>query len=80
MDGVHAYEYNALGRMTVIPVSGRNIPVPEVFRIQGYPTCEAHGFIHSTIGHSVGKLAAFLDGTETGQLMGVTVGCLPGQM
>jgi phenylpropionate dioxygenase-like ring-hydroxylating dioxygenase large terminal subunit len=31
--------------VTVVLATGRNTPVPEVFRIQSYPTYEAHGFI-----------------------------------
>jgi phenylpropionate dioxygenase-like ring-hydroxylating dioxygenase large terminal subunit len=41
----HGLEYDASGRVTVIPANGKNTPVPENFRAVGYPTHEAHGFI-----------------------------------
>jgi len=41
----HGFEYDASGRVTVIPANGKKAPVPEVFRVHSYPTYEAHGFI-----------------------------------
>lgn len=41
----HGFEYDSSGRVTRIPANGRNAPVPERFRVHGYPTYEAHGFI-----------------------------------
>ena len=41
----HGFEYDATGRVVRIPANGRNTPVPEAFRVQRYPTHEAHGFI-----------------------------------
>jgi phenylpropionate dioxygenase-like ring-hydroxylating dioxygenase large terminal subunit len=41
----HGFEYDASGRITVIPANGKNAPVPEVFRVHSYPTYEAHGLI-----------------------------------
>jgi phenylpropionate dioxygenase-like ring-hydroxylating dioxygenase large terminal subunit len=41
----HGFEYDAQGRVTLIPANGRNTPVPERFRVHQYPTYEAHGFI-----------------------------------
>ncbi len=41
----HGFEYDAAGRVICIPANGKHIPVPARFRVQGYPTHEAHGFI-----------------------------------
>ena len=41
----HGFEYDPSGRVAVIPANGRQAPVPERFRVQRYPTYEAHGFI-----------------------------------
>jgi phenylpropionate dioxygenase-like ring-hydroxylating dioxygenase large terminal subunit len=41
----HGLEYDASGRVTRIPASGRNTPVPDRFGVHGYPTYEAQGFI-----------------------------------
>jgi len=41
----HGFEYDASGRVQLIPANGRNVPVPERFRVHNYPTYEAHDFI-----------------------------------
>jgi phenylpropionate dioxygenase-like ring-hydroxylating dioxygenase large terminal subunit len=41
----HGFEYDTSGRVTVIPANGRNTPVPKAFKVNGYPTHEASGFI-----------------------------------
>ncbi|MBN1955930.1 MAG: aromatic ring-hydroxylating dioxygenase subunit alpha [Anaerolineae bacterium] len=41
----HGFEYDVSGVVTRIPANGKNTPVPERFRVHGYPTHEAHGFI-----------------------------------
>lgn len=41
----HGFEYDASGRVTKIPANGENEPVPNRFRVQAYPTHEAHGFV-----------------------------------
>lgn len=41
----HGFEYDASGKVTYIPANGRNVSVPERFRVRGYPTHEEHGFI-----------------------------------
>jgi phenylpropionate dioxygenase-like ring-hydroxylating dioxygenase large terminal subunit len=41
----HGFEYDASGRVQLIPANGRNAPVPERFQIHSYPTYEAHDFI-----------------------------------
>jgi phenylpropionate dioxygenase-like ring-hydroxylating dioxygenase large terminal subunit len=41
----HGFEYDATGRVTVVPANGKNQPVPKRFRVTAYPTHEAHGFI-----------------------------------
>jgi phenylpropionate dioxygenase-like ring-hydroxylating dioxygenase large terminal subunit len=41
----HGFEYDASGRVQLIPANGRNAPVPERFRVHNYPTYEAHDFI-----------------------------------
>ena len=41
----HGLEYDASGRVTVIPANGNKTPVADRFKVAGYPTHEAHGFI-----------------------------------
>ncbi|MGC8838468.1 MAG: Rieske 2Fe-2S domain-containing protein [Anaerolineae bacterium] len=41
----HGFEYDGSGRVRVIPANSRKSPVPEQFRVQAYPTHEAHDFI-----------------------------------
>ena len=41
----HGFEYDASGRITVIPANGMQAPVPRAFKAQSYPTYEAHDFI-----------------------------------
>jgi len=41
----HGFEYDASGRVTLIPANGKNTPVPKGFRVHSYPTYETHGFI-----------------------------------
>ena len=41
----HGFEYDLSGRVTRIPANGKNAPVPERFRVNAYPTHEAHGFV-----------------------------------
>ncbi|MGQ9586279.1 MAG: Rieske 2Fe-2S domain-containing protein [Anaerolineae bacterium] len=41
----HGFEYDARGRVQVIPANGRASPVPEQFRVRAYTTYEAHGFV-----------------------------------
>jgi len=41
----HGFEYDATGRVTVIPANGRGASVPERFHVQGYPTHEREGLI-----------------------------------
>jgi phenylpropionate dioxygenase-like ring-hydroxylating dioxygenase large terminal subunit len=41
----HGFEYDPSGKITKIPANGKNAPIPERFRVQQYPTHEAHGFI-----------------------------------
>jgi phenylpropionate dioxygenase-like ring-hydroxylating dioxygenase large terminal subunit len=41
----HGFEYDAKGRVRKIPANGQHAPVPDRFRVQGYPTHEAHGFV-----------------------------------
>jgi len=41
----HGFEYDSSGRVTLIPASGRQTPVPRGFVGQSYPTHEAHGWI-----------------------------------
>jgi len=42
----HGFEYDTLGRVTLIPANGKSTPVPERFKVHGYLTYEDHGFIH----------------------------------
>ena len=53
----HGFEYDASGRCTVIPANGRSAPVPKVFKVQTYPTHEAHGFIFIYWGQPEGGVA-----------------------
>ena len=41
----HGFEYDPSGRVRVIPANGRQSPVPERFRVRGYPTHEREGLI-----------------------------------
>lgn len=41
----HGFEYDASGKIQVIPANGKNTPVPERFKVHSYPTYEAHGYI-----------------------------------
>jgi len=41
----HGFEYDASGRIALIPANGRQGPLPQAFRAQAYPTHEAHDFI-----------------------------------
>jgi phenylpropionate dioxygenase-like ring-hydroxylating dioxygenase large terminal subunit len=41
----HGFEYDASGQCTLIPANGAQAPVPRAFRVQTYPTHEAHGLI-----------------------------------
>ena len=51
----HGFEYDASGRCTVIPANGRTAPVPKVFKVQTYPTHEAHGLIFIYWGQPEGE-------------------------
>ena len=53
----HGFEYDSSGRCTVIPANGRSAPVPRAFRVQTYPTHEAHGFIFIWWGQPAGDVA-----------------------
>lgn len=52
----HAFEYDTAGRCTVIPANGRTAPVPRAFRVQAYPTHEAHGLIFIYWGQPADRL------------------------
>ncbi len=41
----HGFEYDASGRVQLIPANGKNASVPDRFRVHSYPTHEAHDFI-----------------------------------
>ena len=41
----HGLEYDPSGRVTVIPANGKATPVPERFRVLGYPTFEARDLV-----------------------------------
>ena len=41
----HGFEYDTSGRVKRIPANGKNAPVPERFKVHGYPAYEDHGFI-----------------------------------
>ena len=51
----HGFEYDASGRCTVIPANGKDAPVPKVFKVQAYPTYEAHGLIFIYWGQPEGE-------------------------
>jgi phenylpropionate dioxygenase-like ring-hydroxylating dioxygenase large terminal subunit len=42
---IHGFEYDPSGRVKLIRANGKNTPVPERFKVHGYPTYEDHGFI-----------------------------------
>jgi phenylpropionate dioxygenase-like ring-hydroxylating dioxygenase large terminal subunit len=52
----HGFEYDASGRCTVIPANGKDTPVPKAFRVQAYPTHEAHGLIFIYWGQREGQV------------------------
>jgi phenylpropionate dioxygenase-like ring-hydroxylating dioxygenase large terminal subunit len=65
----HGLEYDASGRVTVIPANGKAAPVPDYFKAPGYPAHEAHGFIWVWWGEEAPvDLAppAFFDNLDTG--------------
>ena len=64
----HGFEYDASGRCTVIPANGKTAPVPKVFRVQTYPTYEAHGFVFVCWGEPKGEMPAprWFDDLEDG--------------
>ena len=70
----HGFEYDTSGRCTVIPANGRSAPVPKAFRVQAYPTHEAHGFIFIWWGQPVGKvpLPRFFDDIDESFSYGAT--------
>jgi phenylpropionate dioxygenase-like ring-hydroxylating dioxygenase large terminal subunit len=41
----HGFEYDVSGKVTRIPANGKGTPVPDRFRVQQYPTHEAHSFV-----------------------------------
>ncbi len=41
----HGFEYDASGRVVLIPANGRMSPVPQAFEVVSYPVYEAHDFI-----------------------------------
>jgi phenylpropionate dioxygenase-like ring-hydroxylating dioxygenase large terminal subunit len=41
----HGFEYDASGRVVLIPANGRMSPVPQAFKVVSYPVHEAHDFI-----------------------------------
>ena len=41
----HGFEYDASGRVVLIPANGRLSPVPRAFKVVSYPVYEAHDFI-----------------------------------
>ena len=41
----HGFEFDASGRVTLIPANGKTSPVPKAFKVQHYPIHEAHGLI-----------------------------------
>jgi len=42
----HGFLYDPAGRCQLIPADGAQAPVPKIFRIQTYPTREAHDLIY----------------------------------
>ena len=41
----HGLEYDPTGKCVLVPANGRAAPVPEAFRLPGYPTHEERGYI-----------------------------------
>ncbi|MBK5114216.1 MAG: aromatic ring-hydroxylating dioxygenase subunit alpha [Candidatus Heimdallarchaeota archaeon] len=41
----HGFEYDKTGKVTKIPANGKNTPVPERYKVHGYPVKDAHGLI-----------------------------------
>jgi phenylpropionate dioxygenase-like ring-hydroxylating dioxygenase large terminal subunit len=41
----HGFEYDASGRVVLIPANGRMSPVPQAFKVVSYPVHEVHDFI-----------------------------------
>ena len=41
----HGFKYDSSGHVILVPANGRKTPVPEHFKVNGYPTHEAHDFI-----------------------------------
>lgn len=41
----HGFEYDKTGKVTKIPATGQNTPVPDRFQVNSYPVKDAHGFI-----------------------------------
>jgi phenylpropionate dioxygenase-like ring-hydroxylating dioxygenase large terminal subunit len=41
----HGFEYDASGRVVIIPANGRMSPVPQAFKVVSYPVHEAHDFV-----------------------------------
>lgn len=52
----HGFEYDASGRCTLIPANGQTAPVPRAFKVQAYPTHEAHGLIFIYWGQPAGEV------------------------
>jgi phenylpropionate dioxygenase-like ring-hydroxylating dioxygenase large terminal subunit len=52
----HGLEYDATGRCRFIPCNGKSAAVPEQFRVAGYPTREAHGYIYIWWGEARAEL------------------------
>ena len=52
----HGFEYDASGACTYIPANGRNAHVPDVIKVETYPTYEAHGWIWIWWGENHGEL------------------------
>ncbi|MBD3192297.1 MAG: Rieske 2Fe-2S domain-containing protein [Candidatus Heimdallarchaeota archaeon] len=41
----HGFEYDKTGKVTKIPATGKNTPVPARFKVNSYPVKDDHGFI-----------------------------------
>jgi len=41
----HGFQFDQRGQCQLIPANGQNTPVPKAFRVDTYPTFEAHGLI-----------------------------------
>ena len=52
----HAFEYDNSGKVVKIPANGKNMPVPERYRVKSYPVREKGGFIYLWWGDAAGKL------------------------